>query len=134
MRLGMLERFHLHRGRDWNIEQMQDCRCDVQMGDDFARVTFAFSIWRDDIQRHFALLGRVPTMMSITINSMIARNQYGVTAFPPFHTERTEEHILLDRLPAILARIGTICFAGVIHHDGMEQQIIRGKPSDKERR
>ncbi len=64
---------------------------------------------------------RGPTVMPITVDPVIARNQYGVTTFSPFHEDGTEEYILFDRLPAVLTRIGTVCFTRVIHHDGMEQ-------------
>ena len=73
------------------------------MGNGFACIAFALSIWRDDVQRHITLLGCGPTVVSITINPMIACDQDGVTAFPPFHKDSAEEYILLDRLPSVLA-------------------------------
>ncbi len=72
------------------------------MRDGFARITFALSIWREDVQWHLTLLGCGSTVMSITINPMIPRDQDGVTAFPPFHKDSAKEYILLNRLPAVL--------------------------------
>ena len=73
------------------------------MGDGFAGIPFALTIWRNDEQRHFALLECGPAVMSIAIDPVIAGDQDRVPEFPPFHTERTQKHILLDRLSAVLA-------------------------------
>ena len=94
-------------------------------------VAFAFAIGRDDDQRYFTLFRCGPTMVPITIDPMVAGDQNGVAAFPPFHKDCPKEYILLDGLPAILTRIGAICFAGVIHHDRVEQQVSGGKLSYK---
>src|SRR5215216_4597614 len=125
--IGTSERFHLHGWRDWNVEQFQDRWCDLQMGDCLIGVASPLTIGRDDEQRHFSLLRRSPTVMPITVNSMIARDEDGITTFPPFHEDGAEQDILLDGLPTILARIRAIGFARVIHHDRVEQQIIRKK-------
>ena len=72
------------------------------MGNGFACIAFALSIWRDDEQWHFTLLGCGPAVMPITVDAMIACNEDRVTAFLPFCKNGAEENILFDRLPAIL--------------------------------
>src|SRR5215207_7288731 len=101
------------------------------MGYGLTCVAFALPLGRNNEQRHLTLFGCRPTVMSVTVNPMIARDEKGISAFPPFHENGSQQDILLDRLPAILARIRAVCFAGVIHHDWVEKQIIRGKPPYK---
>ena len=93
----------------------------MQVRDDFIRIAFSLSIWRENEQGHFTLLECRPAMMPVAINAMVTCDQYCVPAFPPLDAERSQEYILLDRLAAILDRIGTVGFACIIHHHRMKQ-------------